>query len=357
MVEQYWTNRLGWPEDNSAIWDLVRRVYPDRSGLDWSYWQWRYLSDTDFRAVIIMAEHEGRPIAIRPMAFFDFQWGEERLKGVMHSAVLTHPDHRRRGIFRSMVASSNEYLARQGAQFSISMPNDLSVQGFLRWSDWHHAGFIPLYLKVADGSVMLRPRLGRAAAALLGWMPHPFFRRRGDPIGKQAFDCEQVTTMPNELDEVFDLFARDCETLMIRRTTAYWNWRYLARPNVAYRTLVARRAGRMMGVVATSVQKRAGLQLGMVLDIVGRGGLPVLRQLLRDAEAELVSRGAGLVTCQATSPILQRALREEGYRCPKPEWLPKRFNFVYRISGVPGLPREPSRLADWHLTFGDSDNA
>ena len=255
-----------------------------------------------------------------------------------------------------MVARSNEHLLTQGAQFSISMPNDLSVQGFLMWPDWHHVGHIPLHLKIADGSLMLKPKLGRVVAGLLGWGGRPLFRRRADLANDESLEVQQASSMPDELDEVFDAFARDCGKLMIRRTAAYWNWRYMTRPDSAYRTLIARHSGRLTGAVVTSVRERGGLSIGMVVDLVTRRGIPGLRQLLQSAEKELLSRRIGVITCQATSPMLQTALRQEGYRHLQDRWVPKQFNFIYRISGVPGFSRQPRRLADWHLTFGDSDN-
>ncbi len=352
---RYWTNRLGHPEDTAAFLDLFGKTYADRPGLNRDYWMWRYLNDTAFRAEIMMAEHDGRPIGIQPVAIFDYQWGVQRLTGAMYTGVLTHPDHRRRGVFHSLIDSTNEYVARRGAQFSMTLPNDASLQGFIRFGEWKYPGLIPVHLKIADGPAEFRSKLG-GAAALLRRLPHTLFRRRSALVHDPDLEYARVVRVPDDLNDVFDEFARDCGTLMIRRTAAYWNWRYGAKPTSDYCTLVTSRADRVMGAVVTSVQRRLGLDFGMIVDVVARGGTPVLRGLLRSAERELISRGVGLITCQATSPLLQRALQEEGYRCPQPRWLPKRFHFVYRTSGVPGLRKPPSDLADWHLTFGDSDN-
>lgn len=357
MPRQYWTVRLGGADNTEDFLRLWRDVYGYRDPVTHrSEWEWRYLSNADFPTDLVMAEYEGRPVAIRPMTLFDFQWKTRRLKGAMHWGLLTHPEHRRRGIFRSLVAYSNELVARRGAQFSITMPNDRSLKGFFRFGDWISPGLIPLYLKVVDGPAVLRPKIGRLPAYMISWPPQLFFRRRCGPRCLGRFSCRSAVIMPEEFDEVFDEFAHDCGQLLIRRTAAYWNWRYGAKPVAEYRTLILRQGGRMVGAVVTSVGRRIGLDVGMVIDLVARGGVRTLRQLLREAEAELQSRGLGLVACQATSSMLQRALQEEGYRRPNPKWLPKKFNFLYRPTEVPGLPRQPSQLTDWHLTFGDSDN-
>jgi hypothetical protein len=80
----YWSLRVGGEEDTAAALRLVREVHGDEYlDLDEPYWAWRYLSDTPFRARIVIAEHEGRPIGIQPMTVFDWQWGRTRYKGAI----------------------------------------------------------------------------------------------------------------------------------------------------------------------------------------------------------------------------------------------------------------------------------
>jgi GNAT superfamily N-acetyltransferase len=357
MSEAYWTKRLSRPEDTAVILDLVGKVYSDRPGLDEDYWRWRYLNGAGFQAETVIAEHEGRPIGIQPVAMFEFQWNDVRSKGALYTGVVTHPQHRRRGVFRSVVSGANDHVARRGGQFSMTLPNEESLPGFLRWGEWQYPGMLPVYVKITDGQMVLVPKVGRRTGRWLGWLPHLLFRRHRAATPSEPLEYRLVERAPDDLDEVFDDFARACGRLMIRRTAAYWNWRYSAKPCAPYRTLVARRPDKLVGAVVTSVQRQRGLEIGLVLDVIGRGGVRGLGQLLRAAEEDLISRGVGLVTCQATSPMLQQALRAEGYRSLSPRSLPKRFHFVYRSTGVAGLPREPSQLTDWHLTFGDSDNA
>jgi GNAT superfamily N-acetyltransferase len=357
LAKPYWTNRLTRPEETGAILDLVRAVHGEaHMELNEAYFSWRYLSETRFRADIIMAEHEGKPIGIQPMALFDWQWNDARLKGAMYTGVLTHPDHRRRGVFRSLIDSSNEHAARSGAQFSMTLPNDASLPGFLNFGDWRYPGLISLALKVTNGAAMLRPRLGGALSSLVGWMPTLAFRRRDDDDIMSNISFDRVTTMPEELDTLLDGFVRDCGGLMIRRTAAYWNWRYLSRPSSNYRTIIARSQGRLIGAVTTAAGRRMGMEVGLIADLVAEGGANVIRALIRAAEADFSDRGLGIVTCQATSPLLCEALKQEGYWRPKPSRLPKHFHFVYRPTGVLGLPSQPETMGDWHLTFGDSDN-
>lgn len=356
MSAPYWTNRLCTPDDTPAVLRLVRAVHGDEhTEINDDYWRWRYLNDTAFRAQIIMAEHKGEPIGIQPLAIFDWQRGQSRLKGAMYTGVLTHPDHRRKGVFKSLVEASNDYAQSVGAMFSMTLPNDASLPGFLKTNQWAYPGLIPMYLKVASGADMLRPKIGGAMATLVGWMPQLRCRVRGGAITN--LECTRETDVSNDLDDVADAFAVDCDTLMIRRTAAYWRWRYLTKPGSTYRTYVGHVNGKLGGAVVTSLGTRAGIEVGMVVDLVARGGVPAIRALLRAAERDLRERDIGLLSCQASTPIMKEALELEGYREAGPVVTRKKFHFVYRPTGVPGWPRPPEVLRDWHLTFGDSDNA
>lgn len=357
MPTPYWTNRLCLPEDTDAVMKLVRTVHGDQyQWINRAYWQWRYLNDAGFRADVFMAEYEGQPIGVLPMAIFDFVWGEERLRGAMYTGLLTHPDHRRRGIFQSLINSCNARAAELGAHFSMGMPNEAALPGYFKFGDWVYVGLIPLCVKVLSMPALLRPKTGRVLANVLGAVPQLCLLRPRRALRGPRVECELAQLVPADLDEVADQFASACGALMIRRSAAYWNWRYSTRPEVSYRTFVARQGSRVSGAVAITTERRRGIEIGAILDLVSRDGVAGCRHLLRAAEQDLRARGVGLVTCQATTPLLQRALREERYWSPSTKRLPKKFHYIYRPLGVAGLPRRPDHIADWHVTFGDSDN-
>lgn len=356
--EPYWTNRLARPDEQGPILELVRAVHGDSYlEIDDTYFRWRYLNDTPFRASVMLSEYEGRPIGIQPIAIFDWKWGSAALRGAMYTGVLTHPDHRRRGVFRSLIDSSNEHAAQVGAQFIMTLPNDASLPGFQRFGDWQYPGLISLMLKVVDPRAAMRDAGLQPLGTILQWVPAVAFRRRRAGSGNGGLSMERVTEFPGELDFTADQFADHIGSMMIRRTSDYLNWRYAARPESAYQLFLARRGSEIVGAVVTSHGVRARMKVGMIVDLVSRADEAVIRSLIRFAENDLRRRGFGLVTCQATSPALLQALRFEGFRNGPPSVIRKRFHFVYRRTGIVGLPHDPSSLSNWHLTFGDSDNA
>lgn len=356
--EPYWTNRLARPDEQGPILELVRTVHGNSyQEIDESYFRWRYLNDTPFRASVMLAEHDGRPIGIQPIAVFDWKWGSAALRGAMYTGVLTHPDHRRRGVFRSLIDSSNEHAAQVGAQFIMTLPNDASLPGFQRFGDWQYPGLISLMLKVVNPRAAMRDTGFQPLGMILQWAPAVAFRRRRAGGCDGGLSLERVTEFPRELDIAADQYSDHIGSMMIRRTSNYMNWRYAARPESAYQLFVVRRGRDIVGAVVTSHGVRARIKVGMIVDLVCCADEAVIRSVIRFAENDLRQRGFGVVTCQATSPALLQALRFEGFRNGPPSLIRKRFHFVYRRTGIVGLPHDPSNLSNWHLTFGDSDNA
>ncbi|HRX83584.1 MAG TPA: GNAT family N-acetyltransferase [Phycisphaerae bacterium] len=351
-----WTIRPASAGETPRVLELVRAVHGDRyPELDARYWRWRYYNDAGYGATVFVAELDGQPIGLRPVALFDYRWGTQALRGAMYTGVLTHPAHRRKGVFRSLVNAANAYVAEAGAAFAMTLPNDASLPGFRNASDWVFPGLIPVYVKLLDARRVLAARLTRPLAALLGPVANRGFGRAAPPDPAVTTAC--VSTLPDAIDAVAADFARDAGTLMIARPAAFWNWRYAAHPHIAYDLIVAHAAETCLGAVATAVNDRYGAPAGMIVDIAARDREAGLAHLLGAAERHLVDRGAALITCQATTPLLQRALRRCGYRRLPARLAPKKFNFVYRLTGAAPLHAEPRRLEDWHLMFGDSDNA
>ncbi|MFC2171113.1 GNAT family N-acetyltransferase [Acidobacteriota bacterium] len=356
MSKAYWHNRIASPQEKETLLLFVRKVYgEDFPDLNRSYWEWRYTSNPACEVEFFVAEFEKRPIAVLPTAVFDFQWSEQIFPAVMLTGLVTHPEHRRRGIFRSLISSINEHGHRHGRLFNMGMPNDIALPGYLKFGGWEYPGKIRLYAKVLDYSSVFRDKLPNPIANGCGSLSRLLSHKRSRQ-SIPLLEAELVSRVPEEFDQICNNFTMECNHLMIRRNAAYWQWRYLMKPNSNYRTLLARNNGRLIGAVVTSVQRRAGLTIGLILDIVGHGDNTVIVQLLRLAENDLRDLGVGLVTSQATSKYLQQFLRHEGYRAIPSKLLPKQFHYVYRPLGVSGLPFNPSKMSDWHLTFGDSDN-
>lgn len=357
MPNEYWTIRTATPEDTPAVLDLVHAVHGDsHPELNDDYWNWRYLYGGSLRADIVLAEHEGRPIGMQPVAIFDWQRGRQQMRGAMYTGVLTHPDHRRRGVFRSLIRASNEHAAAMGAAFCMTMPNEASLPGFQKMPEWRYPGHIPLFIKVISGSAILRPKLGGSLGRILGPLLDISRLRGGHRLNPPFSSVDTVASLDEDTDHLIEAFSEDCQGLMIRRTAAYWNWRYVAKPSHTYVTQVAKRHGELMGVIVSGVSKRAGLLVGTIVDVIAQGGEASLAGLLSLAESELRQRGAGLVTAQATSPLMRRAMGLAGFR-HAPHWLVrKKFHLVYHATGNVPDNTLPMSLDDWHLVLGDSDN-
>jgi GNAT superfamily N-acetyltransferase len=358
MSAPYWTIRQAGPNDLDALMHLVRTVHGERyPQINARYWRWRYHGHAGFPASVFIAEHRGEVIGLRPTMIFDYWWGADQFKGAMYTGVMTHPEHRRRGVFRSLVDAANDHVARAGAAFCLTLPNDMSLPGFRAAPDWHYPGVIPAYVKPIDTPLLLRRKAGKLLSAVAGRGVAMLFRQSVRQSNIGSIRCTPVETFPDALTDVAADFARDAGNLMLARTAPYMNWRFTQHPHLAYHLQVAHDKATCVGAIVTATAEQSGLPVGMIVDLVARGGTNTLSALLHAGEKVLRDDGVALITCQASTPLLQRALRQCGFRRLPNRLVPKRFNFVYRLTGAAALPAEPRRLSAWHLTFGDSDNA
>ena len=66
----------------------------------------------------------------------------ENQKVLIAQAVdaVTHPNHRRKGLFEKIVSLTTELATKEGVHFIFGVPNDLSYQGFIKKFNWSQNG-------------------------------------------------------------------------------------------------------------------------------------------------------------------------------------------------------------------------
>ncbi|RMH80149.1 MAG: GNAT family N-acetyltransferase, partial [Actinomyces sp.] len=130
--------------------------------------------------------------------------------------TATDPDHRRRGIFRSLTLTAVEELTAEGAAFVFNTPNASSRAGYLTMG-WVDAGRLGARIRVAGPAALVR--LTRARAPARKWSEPLAI---GDPIEPVAAD------LVGRIGPV--------DGLRTRRDTAHLVWRYGFGP-LAYRVV------------------------------------------------------------------------------------------------------------------------
>lgn len=62
--------------------------------------------------------------------------------GLLSMATVTHPDHRGKGLFKTLAKASYEYAAQNGFEFVIGVANANSYPGFVKYFDFTDIGML-----------------------------------------------------------------------------------------------------------------------------------------------------------------------------------------------------------------------
>lgn len=313
-------------DDFAQILPLLEAVYPGR--LDREIWRWQYSGHYLGPPRVAIARSGGRIVGLQPSIRHEAWWPGGRALAYELCHVLTHPEHRRRGIFTALIRAFARHAEEEGACCVYTFPNRLSYPGFRRAGSWEHPFSLPLLIRLAAGS-------GRRRR----W---PAGRPEGQPI--ERFDAG-VDALGAALLERFPAgMVRDHR---------YLNWRYLEHPRRPYVCLALRDGPRWRAVAIGRLVEWFGVRVGAIVELLGDPGS--LEPLLVGLEEALVRRGARALGClmlpgRGEAGLLQRL----GYR-RLPAWaVRKEFFFVVRAPG--GLPDGLRWPAGWWLSWGDIDS-
>lgn len=273
-----------------------------------------------------MAELEGRVVGVQPMLIYDWALGSRTARGGVLTGVVVDPAFRRRGVFSALVTACEAEAWRQGADFVVTMPNDRSRPGFLRfgWTD------------LGPRSLLLR---------------HPCVPRSA------LQEVEIWDDVPEDLADLSEHHRACFSGLALRRTREWWRWRFRGPGPTAYVQVGIRGAtGATLGIAAGVIRRSRGVPIGYLVDFLASSEDTLVR-LARGLSSALASAGALGVVSVASSPSVISALRAAaflrlGHRMPL-----KVFHTVTRFrTGPDALSETLAKVSAWNLTLGDWDN-
>lgn len=285
------------PEDRGAILDLLAETF-GAGGLvdDPAFWDWKHERSPFGPSPCLVAEADGRPVALRAFLPWRFRSGDREVRAVRAVDTATHPDWRGRGLFRRLTLRLAEELAAEGVAFVFNTPNRYSLPGYLGMG-WRDAGRLPVWVRprrplrvartlVAPGasSDEADPLAGDPAEGLAGLL--------GDP-GLPAL-LEAAATR-----------ARADGRYHTLRTPEYLRWRYAEVPRLVYgaRWRLDRAAG--SAAVIARRKLRRGLRELMVAEVLVSGGdgpreaARLLRGLIDETGADVATALAARGTPEA----------------------------------------------------------
>jgi GNAT superfamily N-acetyltransferase len=289
---------------------------------------WKHLDSPFGRSLLLVAEHEERPIGLRAFMRWRFLAGERELAAVRAVDTATHPDFQGMGVFSRLTKAALDALDGQ-VDLVFNTPNGKSGPGYLKLG-WQEVGRVPVAVRVR------RPlRLMTARGA-----------RPGGP-GPPPVAARPATEALADEAAVAGLLAREPALggLATPRTAEYLRWRYGAAPLLGYRAITEERSGELVGMALFRIRPRGRLWESTVTEVLA-GGDPVTgRQLLHR-----VARSAAVDHLTLLAPAgtpLAWAARRGGF-LPSPAGI-----LLVANPRTAGLSPDPTRLDAWALSLGD----
>lgn len=238
MADAFTTRRFKY-HDLDEVLELLRLSLGETELLQRTkeLFSWKHLDNPFGESIVLVAEHDDRIVAMRALMRWDLRTpGGTDLRCLRPVDTATHPDFRRRGLFRRLTLEALEEARAAGIHIVFNTPNEQSRPGYLKmgWSD------------VGDIKVMVRPSLRRMRSRV---------EARTDPATLVA------QTQP--LDQIIYV-ERPAIGLRTPRNSEYATWRFGSHPTARYFAV---------GAGATSAIVRPGMRRGrtelVISDVAG----------------------------------------------------------------------------------------
>jgi len=256
------------------------------------FFAWKHHENPFGRSPGLIAEHDGRIVAVRMFLRWGLELHEEPVKAVRAVDTATDPEFRGRGLFKDLTL---DLLARLEAAGEVDLvfntPNAKSRPGYLKMG-WQPVGTLPV--RVAP----VRPLRFGAQAARVG------IARRGaigPPAARVLLACPfepAGTFLSRRGPEVESLLAGTAPKSGLHTPLSldFLDWRYGAAPGLDYRCLHIEGRSGLRGIAFGRPRARGGLVEFTLSDvIVPAGDRPTARALLalaRHAGADHVATHA-----------------------------------------------------------------
>lgn len=298
------------------------------------FWDWKHRRNPFGESLGRVASAPTGLAAMRAFMRWNWTTGNRTVAAVRAVDTATHPDFRRRGLFRRLTERALQDCADAGIEFVFNTPNDKSLPGYLKMG-WRRVGRLNLRVRPYRPLRGLRRALATwrtgSSPAAREWRPTSAARDVLEGPGA----CRAVPATP----------ARDSRFSTVK-SLDYLQWRYAEAPGLAYGAL---RSDTVEGcLLIYQVRCRAGLVELTVCELLS-GAKP---EQLSEA-ARLVRRAAEehdvdyAVALAAAATPESRALRRAGF-VPAP-----RVGPVLTVRPIGSSPPGLHRLAAWRPSVGD----
>lgn len=202
---------------------------------------------------------------------YEYQIAGVRLKCGMVCDVMTHPNHRRKGIFTKIGSYSTAELKKEGLAFSAAYPiRPKSIPGHLKVG-WKIVHKLPMYLCLL-GVTSFLPRFMRH----LGYVLNPLIRflQLFSSFTSKDYGVEIINrndffksvTRTKEYERFFDNWLKEQKNALIKNID-FLKWRTGA-PGTEYKFILLKRKHELVGFSLVRPTQLKGINVLAILDMM-----------------------------------------------------------------------------------------
>ena len=272
--------------------------------------------------------------------------------------VMTHPDHRGKGLFLDLDRRAMQEAAGEGWPCVIGLPNSKSADIFTTKLGWEAVGSIRPWTFVFGAGADARRerrRAGRLASVAVPWTAWRGSMRRG-ALRKRFFGKINAVAIPRFDAKADELFAqvRERWPWIQERSAAFLNWRFVEAPSQRFRAHgVYAPDGSLRGYAVVQLPER-GEAVGWVVDLLAADDV-AFAGAMEAALGHLQKVGAAVARATAVEGSWwERELRASGFRAPASD--DRKRIIAHVLDEQHPLASAVRRPSDWYFTDADRDD-
>lgn len=360
-----WKVRRFRPGDRPGILELYRAVHGEaKAELARENWVWEFEAGPCIgrRPFVWVAEADGRIVGLHPAIPVFLRHGPERIRALWSVDLMTHPDYRGRGIFKTLTERLIEESRHEGISVFLVLPNRYSGP-LLRRRGWFDVATFPVMIKPLRWVPLLRqislrslPKAVAGGLAVTRRLINGIMAGGGSPT-EGSPEVKITESFDSRFDGLFERVAGEYDFIAVR-DKRYLDWRYGAYPGGKYTVFTAERGGDLLGFMVVSTE-RSHPDRGQIAELLAAGGPQrgtVISGLLEAGTDHLARRDVATIEiCSPGEPYTGPLARAGFVEVPSDVFWG--YNLVaYCPDGSPvaGTLRDPKKK--WYLSKGDADS-
>ena len=351
-IDQRWQVRDGDEKDLESILSLRKVVFGEmeEDKADPNFWRWQFMEGPDGKALIYIAEDEGRVIGHFADVPRRFLIDGSVVLGTLSLDLMVHPDYRRQGIFSGLGRFAIERVKRGSGLFMTAYPiRKETIQG-LKKIGWEAVTELPVIVCPIRFQGIVRrylpiPLISHFLGGAARLLYFVFFGNKGKRRA-EGIEIEEV----KEFDEQFDSFwttVLSIHPILGVRNRTFLTWRYLRHPTRTYIIYRAKKNGEMKGYIVLRKVDLLGFKSAVIVDLLASDSETLFALVMKGIDQSRKEKVDLLGYMVPKDHPYHRILRQRGF-------LPSLKAFLFMV--YPQSPKELSLSPEgWYVSWGDTD--